>query len=294
MDKKKVIEVGYGLVPKVIIGDRKPLAFIGGPCAIENRDHAFKMAEAIGEICRRVDIPWIYKSCYDKDCRSSPDSYHGLGMHEGLRILADIREKFGIPVTSDFSDPAWGAPTGEVCDLVQVPAYLCRQTSMLRAAAQTKRPVHLKKGQFMSPWNMKNSVRKIEANGGEQVLLTDRGSFFGYNMLVNDMTSFPIMARTGYPVCFDASHSIQLPTSMGNISGGQREFIPYLVRAAAACGINALFMEVHDDPDNAMSDANTVLDIQYLENILIQAKTMHAARLELLEKLGEDNVHPEK
>jgi 2-dehydro-3-deoxyphosphooctonate aldolase (KDO 8-P synthase) len=291
---KKILEIGYGSVAKVKIGSRLPLVFIGGPCAIESRDHAFKMAEAIGEICRRVGIPWIYKSCYDKDCRSSPDSFHGLGADGGLRILADIREEFGIPVVSDFSEPSWGPATGEVCDMVQIPAYLCRQTSILRAAALTKRPVHLKKGQFMSPWNMKNSVRKLEASGNQQILLTDRGSFFGYNMLVNDMTCFPIMARTGYPVCFDASHSIQLPTSMGNISGGQREFIPYLVRAATACGINALFMEVHDDPDNAMSDANTVLDIRYLENILGQAKAVHEMRLELLEKYGEDNVHPEK
>lgn len=290
----KVLEVGYGTVEKVKIGDRLPLVFIGGPCAIENRDHAFKMAEVIGKICRRVGIPWIYKSCYDKDCRSAPDSFHGLGAEGGLRILADIREKFGIPVVSDFSEPSWGPATGEVCDMVQVPAYLCRQTSILRAAALTNRPVHLKKGQFMSPWNIKNSVRKLEANGNHQILLTDRGSFFGYNMLVNDMTCFPIMARTGYPVCFDASHSIQLPTSMGNISGGQREFIPFLVRAATACGINALFMETHDDPDNAMSDANTVLDVRYLENILGQAKTIHETRLELLEKYGEDNVHPEK
>lgn len=291
---KKIIEVGYGSVTKVKIGDKLPLVFIGGPCAIESRDHAFKMAAAIGEICRRVGIQWIYKSCYDKDCRSAPDSYHGLGVDDGLRILADVRQEFGIPVVSDFSDPAWGPATGEVCDMVQVPAYLCRQTSILKAAAQTKRPIHLKKGQFMSPWNMKNSVRKIEAAGNHQILLADRGTFFGYNMLVNDMTCFPIMARTGYPVCFDGTHSIQLPTSMGNISGGQREFIPHLVRAAAACGINALFMEAHDDPDNAMSDANTVLDIKYLENILGQAKAVHEMRLELLEKYGEDNVHPEK
>jgi 2-dehydro-3-deoxyphosphooctonate aldolase (KDO 8-P synthase) len=291
---KKILEVGYGFVTKVKIGDRLPLAFIGGPCAIESRDHAFKMAESIGEICRRVGIPWIYKSCYDKDCRSSPDSFHGLGVDHGLRILADIREEFGIPVVSDFSEPSWGPATGEVCDMVQVPAYLCRQTSMLRAAALTNRPIHLKKGQFMSPWNMKNSVRKIEANGNHQVLLADRGTFMGYNMLVNDMRCFPIMAETGYPVCFDATHSIQLPTSMGNISGGQREFIPHLVRAATACGINALFMEVHDDPDNAMSDANTVLDIQYLENILGQAKAVHEMRLALIDKYGEENVHPEK
>ena len=290
---KKILEVGYGSVTKVKIGDRLPLAFLGGPCAIESREHAFKMADAIGEICQRLGVPWIYKSCYDKDCRSSPDSFHGLGVDHGLRILADIRDEFGIPVVSDFSDPAWGEATGEVCDMVQVPAYLCRQTSMLRAAANTNRPIHLKKGQFMSPWNMKNSVRKIESFGNHQILLADRGTFMGYNMLVNDMKSFPIMAETGYPVCFDATHSIQLPTSMGNISGGQREFIPHLVRAATACGINALFMEVHDDPDNALSDANTVLDIKYLENVLGQAKAVHETRLELLDKYGEDNVHPE-
>jgi len=288
---KTIIEVGYGSVNKVQIGAGLPLVFIGGPCAIESRDHALKMADLIGKICLRVGIQWIYKSCYDKDCRSAPDSFHGAGIDEGLKILSDVRSEFGVPVVSDFSDAAWAVATGEVCDLIQVPAYLCRQTSILRAAALTNKPVHLKKGQFMSPWNMKNSVRKLESFGCSQILLADRGTFFGYNMLVNDMTCFPIMARTGYPVCFDATHSIQLPTSMGNISGGQREFIPYLVRAAVACGINALFMEVHDDPKNALSDANTVLDIKYLENILSQAKIVHQTKLELIDKYGEDNVH---
>lgn len=292
--RSRVIEVGYGSVAKVRMGDRLPLVFLGGPCAIESRDHSFRMAEMIGDICRRLDMPWIYKSCYDKDCRSSPDSFHGVGMDPGLRVMADVRDEFGVPVVSDFSDPAWGPATGEVCDMVQIPAYLCRQTSMLRAAAATGRPIHLKKGQFMSPWNMKNSVRKIEAFGNDQVLLGDRGTFMGYNMLVNDMRCFPIMAATGCPVCFDATHSIQLPTSMGNISGGQREFIPYLVRAAVGCGIHALFMEVHDDPSNALSDSNTVLDIKYLENILGQAKAVHQTRLELFDKYGEDNVHPEE
>lgn len=292
--KTKIIQVGYGDVAQVTIGGTAPLVFVGGPCAIENRDHAFKMADEIGSICRRVGIPWVYKSCYDKDCRSSPNSFHGLGVDEGLKILAEVRSEFGVPVVSDFSDTSWAAATGEVCDMVQVPAYLCRQTSVLRVAAQTNRPVLLKKGQYMSPWNMKNSVRKIESFGNHEVLLTDRGTFFGYNMLINDMRCFPIMAETGYPVCYDATHSIQLPTSMGNISGGQREFIPYLVRAAVGCGINALFMEIHDDPDNALSDANTVMDIQYLENILGQAKDVHQIRIELFEKYGEDNVHPQK
>lgn len=294
MAKAKSIEIGYGDVKRVKIGKGLPLAYIGGPCAIESRDHAFKMAEAISKICERLDIPWIYKSCYDKDCRSSSESFHGIGLDAGLQILADVRKEFGVPVVSDFSDAAWAKATGEVCDFVQIPAYLCRQTSILRAAAETGRPVHLKKGQFMSPWNMKNSVRKLEAFGCHQVLLADRGTFLGYNMLVNDMTSLPIMAQTGYPVCFDATHSIQMPTSMGNISGGQREFIPHLVRAAAGCGIDALFMETHDDPDNALSDPNTVLDIKYLEVVLAQAKAIHEMRLELLAKYGEDNVHPPK
>jgi 2-dehydro-3-deoxyphosphooctonate aldolase (KDO 8-P synthase) len=289
----KVLQVGFDGVEKVAIGQGLPLVYIGGPCAIESREHTFKMADAISSICRKLEIPFIFKACYDKDCRSSPDSFHGLGLEPGLEILSEVRKEFGVPVVSDFSDPAWGSATGEVCDMVQVPAYLCRQTSMLRAAAHTKRPIQLKKGQFMSPWNMKNSVRKIESFGNDQVLLTDRGTFFGYNMLVNDMKCFPIMQETGCPVCFDATHSIQLPTSMGNISGGQREYIPHLVRAAAACGINALFMEVHDDPPKAKSDANTVLDLQYLEIVLTHAKAVHNLRLELLDKYGEDRVHPE-
>lgn len=289
--KSKIVEVGYGDITPVKIGGGGPLVLIGGPCAIESRDHALMMAESIGKICAKLNIKWVYKSCYDKDCRSAPDSFHGRGIDEGLKILSEVRETFGIPVTSDFSDSSWAEATGEVCDLVQVPAYLCRQTSILKAAAKTGRPIHLKKGQFMSPWNMANSVKKIEAAGGKQVILTDRGTFFGYNMLVNDMRCLPIMKQTGYPVCFDATHSIQMPTSMGNISGGQREFIPYLVRAAVACGVDAIFAEIHDDPPNALSDPNTVLNIKDLHHVLGQAKAMHEKRLDLLSEFGEDNVN---
>tara|TARA_A100001015_G_scaffold149925_1_gene166273 strand:+ start:392 stop:1276 length:885 start_codon:yes stop_codon:yes gene_type:complete len=289
---KKIVNVGYGDVEKIKIGGQNPLVFVGGPCAIENRDHALFMAGAIKKICDKLQIQWIYKSCYDKDCRSSPKSFHGVGIEKGLEILSEVRRFYKVPVVSDFSDPSWADLTGEVCDLVQVPAYLCRQTSILRAAARTKRPILLKKGQFMSPWNMKNSCRKLESFGNEKIILTERGTFMGYNMLVNDMTSFPIMASTGYPVCYDATHSIQLPTSMGNISGGQREFIPYLVRSAVANGINLLFMEVHDNPAKALSDSNTVLDLKYLENILYQAKKLHQMRIEILNKLGDDNIHP--
>ena len=286
----KIIEVGYGDVKRVKIGGNGKLVLIGGPCAIENRDHALMMADRIAKICDELQVDWVYKSCFDKDCRSSLDSFHGVGIDQGLEILAEVRSEFGVPVTSDFSDPAWAQATGEVCDLVQVPAYLCRQTSILRAAAHTGRPIHLKKGQFMSPWNMKNSVKKIEAAGGTQILLTDRGTFFGYNMLVNDMKSFAIMAQTGYPVCYDITHSIQMPTSMGEISGGQREFIPPLTRAAAAAGIDAIFAEIHNDPSNALSDPNTVLNIKHLRHVLGQARDIHNFRLELLEKYGVDNV----
>ncbi|RPG56610.1 MAG: 3-deoxy-8-phosphooctulonate synthase [Flavobacteriales bacterium TMED96] len=290
--EQKIVKVGYGNVNKIEIGGTRPLVFVGGPCAIESREHALIMAESISEICSKLDIPWIYKSCYDKDCRSSPKSFHGVGLDKGLKILSEIRDTFKVPVVSDFSDPSWAEATGDICDMVQVPAYLCRQTSILRAAAKTGRPILLKKGQFMSPWNMKNSCRKLEAFGSNEIILADRGTFMGYNMLVNDMTCFPIMSYTGYPVCYDATHSVQLPTSMGNISGGQREFIPYLVRAAVANGINILFMETHNNPAEALSDANTVLDIKYLENILFQAKKIHELRLELLSRLGPDNVHP--
>ena len=287
---QKIVEVGYGRVKKVKIGGVFPLAFVGGPCAIENRDHALKMANLISEICLKLEIPFIYKSCYDKDCRSSPSSFHGVGIDEGLKILSEVRKEFSIPVVSDFSNPSWGYQTGEVCDLVQVPAYLCRQTSILRAAAETKRPILLKKGQFMSPWNMKNSCRKLESFGNDKIILADRGTFFGYNMLINDMTSLPIMRSIGYPVCFDATHSIQLPTAMGNISGGQREFIPNLVRAACANGINLLFMEVHDNPDKALSDPNTVLDVKHLEKVLLEAKEFHKCRQHLKTQHGNIEI----
>ncbi len=289
----KIIKVGYGKINPIKLGANLPLVFIGGPCAIESYDHALFMADRIKKICDKVGIKLIYKSCYNKDCRSSSSSFHGLGLEEGLKVLEQVRNQFGVPVVSDFSDAAWAKATGEVCDMVQVPAYLCRQTSILKAAAETKRPINLKKGQFMSPWNMKNSVKKIEKFGNKQILLTDRGTFMGYNMLVNDMRCFPIMLETGYPVCYDATHSVQLPTSMGNISGGQREFIPYLVRAAVACGVNSLFMEVHNNPDKALSDANTVLNIKYLENILTQAVIVHETKIKINKKLGNDNVHKE-
>ena len=288
--KQKEFIIGYGIVKKVKIGKYNPLVFVGGPCAIESESHSLRMASRIKKICDKHKIGFVFKSCFNKDCRSSPESFNGVGLDEGLRILEKVRNKINVPVVSDFSIPSWAKPTGEIVDLIQVPAYLCRQTSILQAAALTKRPILLKKGQFMSPWNMKNSVRKIEYYGNKKIILADRGTFFGYNMLVNDMRCFGIMGETGYPVCYDATHSIQMPTSMGNISGGQREFIPSLVRSAAANGINALFMEVHDNPSKAKSDPNTVLDIVFLERILIMAKKMHQNRIDFDKKYGSMNV----
>lgn len=285
------IEVGYGSIKPVTIGKGEDLVLIGGPCAIENREHALSMAEKIKKICDKVKIKFIYKSCYNKDCRSSPDSFQGVGIKKGLKILSEVRSLINVPVVSDFSTPEWAEETGEVCDLVQVPAYLCRQTSILEAAAKTQRPILLKKGQYMSPWNMKNSVRKLEFFGNTKIILAERGSFFGYNMLVNDMKSLRIMSQIGYPVCYDGTHSIQMPTSMGDISGGQREFIPMLVRAAISAGVECLFLEIHDDPQNALSDPNTVLDIKFLEKILIMAKKFHDLKNDFLNKFNEDEIY---
>lgn len=267
--------VGENLEKKVPIGSGE-LTVILGPCAIESKDHALKMAENLLAICEHHGLPLIYKSCYDKDCRSSVTSFHGLGVEEGLKILELVKKEFGIPVTADVSNSAWMSATAEVVDLIQIPAYLCRQTHLLVAAGETGLPINIKKGQFMSPWNMGNSVKKInKRTGNRNILLTDRGTFFGYNMLINDFRCLDIMRETGCSVCFDATHSIQLPTNLGNRSGGQREFIPSLVRAACSVGIDALFMEIHDDPDKALCDHATQYPLDKLEDVLIQAKTIH-------------------
>ena len=285
-----IIEISGPKFETIKIGADLQLVLIAGPCAIESKDHSFYMAENIKTICEKIGIKFIFKSCYDKDCRSSIKSFHGLGLDEGLRILEELRSNFAIPVTSDFSNPEWAKETGEICDMVQIPAFLCRQTSILKSAAQTNKPINLKKGQFMSPWNIRNSVKKIKEFGNDQILLTDRGTFFGYDMLVNDMRCFKIMSETKQPVCFDATHSVQLPTSLGNLSGGQREFIPDLIRAAIGAGINSLFIEVHNEPDKALSDPNTQLKLSDLENTLIHATELHQTVLELNKKWDLSNV----
>ncbi|GJL81757.1 MAG: 2-dehydro-3-deoxyphosphooctonate aldolase [marine bacterium B5-7] len=267
----KQVIVGDDKVNKVRIGEGERLCLLAGPCAIESETHAIYMAEQIAEIAEKVGVSLIYKSCYDKDCRSSPDSYHGCGIDSGLEILQKVRDQVGVPVVTDISSAEWVEATASVVDMLQIPAYLCRQTHLLRACAKTKKPLHLKKGQFMNPRNMKNSLAKIYREDNHQVVLCDRGTFFGYEDLVNDMRSLMIMREFGIPVSYDATHSIQQPTGSGSVSQGLREFIPGLVRAACGVGVDAIFMEVHDNPSRALSDPATQLDIRFLESILRQA-----------------------
>jgi 2-dehydro-3-deoxyphosphooctonate aldolase (KDO 8-P synthase) len=260
--KCSVAEVG-----SVRIGGDAPLALIGGPCVIESRDHTLRLAEAIRDTARNVGIPFIFKASFDKANRSSIHSYRGPGLSDGLAILAEVREKLGVPVLTDIHGPDQAAPAGEAVDCVQIPAFLCRQTDLLVAAAATKRCVNVKKGQFMSPEEMGNVCVKLGESGCTNFALTERGTFFGYNRLVNDMTAIPKMKKLA-PVVFDATHSCQLPGGAGTLSGGQRQYTGTLAFAAVAAGADAIFMEVHDDPENAKSDPATVFPLDQLEPLL--------------------------
>jgi 2-dehydro-3-deoxyphosphooctonate aldolase (KDO 8-P synthase) len=241
-------------VGNITIGNDRPLALIAGPCALESRAHAREMCQALTELTGKLGIGLIYKSSFDKANRTSADSARGIGMAKGLPILAELRESFGCPVLTDVHEPAQCAPVGEAVDVLQIPAFLCRQTDLLLAAGETGRAINVKKGQFLAPWDMKQVAAKIAQTGNHKVLLCERGASFGYNTLISDMRSLPILAETGYPVVFDATHSVQQPGGQGAKSGGQREFVPVLARAAVAVGVAAVFMETHRDPDNAPSD----------------------------------------
>lgn len=244
------------------------LFLIGGPCVIESEEHALHMAREISRLTRQLNITYIFKASYDKANRSSSRSYRGLGREEGLRILRHIKEETGVPVLTDIHETDQVAEVAEVADILQIPAFLCRQTDLLQAAAASGRPLNVKKGQFLSPWEVGNIIEKIEAAGSREIILTERGSSFGYNNLVVDMRAFPIMRGFGYPVVFDATHSVQLPGGLGDASDGQAEFIEHLARAAVACGIDGLFMEIHDHPPSALSDAATQLSLDRLEPFL--------------------------
>ena len=255
---------------KVRFGNDLPLAVIAGPCVLESRAHALETAQALKEIAGRLRIGLVYKSSFDKANRTSGASARGLGLKEALPIFAEIREATGVPVTTDVHEPDQCAAAAEAVDVLQIPAFLCRQTDLLVAAARAGRIVNVKKGQFLAPWDMKNVVAKITGAGNPNVLVTERGVSFGYNTLVSDMRALPILAETGAPVIFDATHSVQQPGGQGTSSGGERRFVPVLARAAVAVGVAGVFIETHQDPDRAPSDGPNMLPLSALEPLLAE------------------------
>jgi 2-dehydro-3-deoxyphosphooctonate aldolase (KDO 8-P synthase) len=259
----RVVRVGG-----IQISNKRPFVLIAGPCQIESRAHALEVAHALREISGRTGVPIIYKSSYDKANRTSASAARGIGMAEGLAILSEVREATGMPVLTDVHAPDQCAAAAEAVDVLQIPAFLCRQTDLLLAAGETGRAINVKKGQFLAPWDMVNVAAKIASTGNQNILLCERGASFGYNTLVSDMRSLPIMARTGYPVVFDATHSVQQPGGQGTSSGGQREFAPVLARAALAVGVAAVFIETHPDPDQAPSDGPNMIPLRQMETLI--------------------------
>ena len=257
-------------IGSITIGDGHPLALIGGPCAIEGESFMLDVATRLRDIAAKAGVPFIFKSSYDKANRTSIHSYRGPGLQKGLDILQKIKDVVGVPILSDVHAVEEVEPAAEVLDVIQIPAFLCRQTDLVVAAARTGKPVNVKKGQFLAPWDTQNIVEKVRSVGNAQVLLTERGASFGYNNLVADMRSLVIMRSFDVPVVFDATHSVQLPGGAGTASSGQREFVPHLARAAVATGCDALFMEIHPDPDNAPSDGPNMLRLEDLQALLAQ------------------------
>ena len=269
MSEQKSVRVG-----DLSIGNDLPFVLIAGPCQIESEAHAFEMAEALSTIAQLAGVGLIYKSSFDKANRTSASAARGVGMEQGLAILAAVRERFAIPVLTDVHGPEQCAPAAESVDVLQIPAFLCRQTDLLLAAGETGCAINVKKGQFLAPWDMTNVAAKIATTGNERILLTERGASFGYNTLVSDFRSLPIMARTGYPVVFDVTHSVQQPGGQGTSSGGQREFAPALARAAAAVGVAALFIETHQDPDHAPSDGPNMIPLREMPALLRRLRAL--------------------
>ena len=261
-------------VGNVIFG-KDNLGIIAGPCVIENRDHSLEMSYAIKEVSEDVGIPIIFKSSFDKANRTSIKSFRGPGIQEGMRILSDVKTKTGLKVLTDIHSPDQAGLVSDVVDIIQIPAFLSRQTDLLIAAAKTGKPINIKKGQFLAPWDVEHIVKKMEESGSQNLLLTDRGTQFGYNNLVADMRAIPLMKKFGYPVIFDATHSAQLPGGSGGHSSGMRDMIPTLARAAVAAGCNGVFMEVHNNVDNAKSDAATQWPLDKLATLLIELKKIH-------------------
>ena len=251
------------------------LSFILGPCVVESSQHALFMAQEINDICKHVGVGFVYKSSFDKANRSSIESFRGQGMEFGLEVLAQVKAEIGVPVITDIHEPWQVEKTAEVADILQIPAFLCRQTDLLVEAAKSGKAVNVKKGQFLAPWDSKNIVDKLRDSGCEKILLTERGASFGYNNLVVDLRSFPIMRSFGVPVVFDVTHSLQLPGGLGKATGGQSEYIENFARAGVACGVDAVFIEVHDDPSKAPSDGPNQLPLSRLEKLLTKLKQIH-------------------
>jgi len=265
-----VPEPRHVTVGNFAIGNDMPLALIAGPCALESRAHALETARALAEITAKLGIGLIYKTSFDKANRTSISGARGIGLDDGLPILAELRDTVGIPVVTDVHEPGQCARVAEAVDVLQIPAFLCRQTDLLVAAAETGRALNVKKGQFLAPWDMKNVLAKIESAGNRNVMLCERGASFGYNRLISDMTSLPILAETGCPVVFDATHSVQLPGGQGTSSGGERRFVPVLARAAVAVGVAAVFMETHQDPDHAPSDGPNMIALKDMPALIAE------------------------
>ncbi|RZO31882.1 MAG: 3-deoxy-8-phosphooctulonate synthase [SAR116 cluster bacterium] len=269
-------------IRNVSCGADHPLILIAGPCQIEGLDHALSCASHLAKIAAAVGMGFIYKSSFDKANRTSANAARGIGMDEGLTIMARVRDELGCPVLSDVHLPEQCVPAAEALDVLQIPAFLCRQTDLLLAAAATGAVVNIKKGQFLAPWDMAHVAAKVTGAGNARVMLTERGTSFGYNTLVSDMRALPEMAKLGHPVIFDATHSVQQPGGLGGSSGGQREFVPVLARAAVAVGVEGLFMEAHEDPDNAPSDGPNMVPLDAMEGVLYRLQRIDTARREAL------------
>lgn len=272
----KKVKVGH-----FFIGPKEPLTIVSGPCVIEDEDHTLKACAFLHALFSKTSIQFIFKASYDKANRSSLHSYRGPGVEEGLKILEKVKKEFNVPIFTDVHTVEEARAAASVCDVIQIPAFLCRQTDLLIAAGQTKVPINVKKGQFLAPWDMKNVVDKILSTGNDNILLTDRGTSFGYNNLVSDMRAIPIMQKIGFPVFFDATHSVQLPGGLGIKTGGQREFVPILSKAALASGCNGLYVESHPDPESAKSDSATVIPFSDLSSLVREWERIYEAIHEL-------------
>jgi 2-dehydro-3-deoxyphosphooctonate aldolase (KDO 8-P synthase) len=268
----KTIQIG-----KIKIGGLNPVVLIAGPCVIESQTSALRHAKILKDMTERFDIPFIYKSSYDKANRTSIDSYRGPGLKSGLKILKRIKDEFDVPVLSDVHCVSQISAAAKVLDIIQIPAFLSRQTDLIIAAARTGKVVNVKKGQFLAPWDMRHAIRKAESAGNHRIILTERGVSFGYNNLVSDFRSVLIMKGFGYPVIYDATHSVQTPAGKGSTSGGERNFIPYLSMAAVACGVDGLFIETHENPDRAPSDGPNMVKLAEFEDMLIKVKRVEQA-----------------